>query len=93
MRSPSAVRTSSPTMMTVRPSGAASRARSAPSIRSWSVIARCVNPRVAAALTTATGARQAVEAAAGVAMEVDEGGRAPPWSPATPLRSAGPGTS
>ena len=39
-----AVRTSSPTM-TVSPSGAASRARSAPSIRSWSVIARCVSPR------------------------------------------------
>ena len=34
-----AVFTSSPTM-TVRSSGAASRARSAPSMRSWSVIAR-----------------------------------------------------
>src|SRR5688572_22029001 len=41
--------------MTVRPSGAASRAASAASIRSWSVIARCVSPRAVAARTTAAG--------------------------------------
>ncbi len=62
MRSPSAVLTSSPTI-TVSPSGAASRARSAPSIVSWSVIARCVRPRVAAAFTTDDGdARQSNDA-------------------------------
>ena len=54
MRSPSRVRTSSP-IITTRPAGAASRARSAPSIRSWSVIARCVSPRDAAAWTTDAG--------------------------------------
>ena len=58
MRSPSAVLTSSPTM-TVSPAGAAARAASAPSIRSWSVTTRCVNPRAAAARTTSPGrARQ-----------------------------------
>ena len=58
MRSPSAVLTSSPTI-TVSSSGAASRARRAPSIRSWSVIARWVIPRFAAAFTTLSGdARQ-----------------------------------
>jgi hypothetical protein len=47
IRSPSAVRISSPTM-TVRSSpseAAAARPESAPSIRSWSVIARWVRPR------------------------------------------------
>ena len=44
MRSPSRVFTSSPTR-TVSPAGASARASSAPSIRSWSVIARCVSPR------------------------------------------------
>ena len=54
MRSPSAVFTSSPTM-TVSPAGAVARASSAPSIRSWSVIARWVSPRAAAARTTSAG--------------------------------------
>src|SRR5664279_5291217 len=54
IRSPSAVFTSSPTI-TVRPSGARSRASSAPSIRSWSVIARWVRPRSAAARTWSRG--------------------------------------
>ena len=35
--------------MIVNPAGAASRMRSAPSIRSWSVMIRCVRPRLTAA--------------------------------------------
>ena len=45
MRSPSGVLTSEPTMM-VMSLGAVSRARSASSIRSWSVMARWVSPRL-----------------------------------------------
>ena len=54
IRSPSRVRTSQPTI-TVTPGTRASRALCAPSIRSWSVMARWVMPRVAAARTTASG--------------------------------------
>ena len=57
IRSPSVVLTSSPTM-TVRPAGASSRASSATSIRSWSVIARCVSPRACAAFTMSSGVGQ-----------------------------------
>jgi hypothetical protein len=52
--SPSTDWISSPTI-TVSPSGAVSRAARAASMRSWSVIARCVRPRDTAARTTASG--------------------------------------
>ena len=76
IRSPAVVRISWPTI-TVEAGRLARRrlacASSAPSIRSWSVIARCVRPRAAAARTTAAGRRERVEARRGVAVEVDEG--------------------
>src|SRR6187401_1515160 len=62
MRSPSADRTSSPTM-TVRSAVPRSRARKAPSIRSWSVMARWVSPmRRALATSEAGSARESNEA-------------------------------
>src|SRR3954452_6073664 len=54
IRSPSRVLTSSPTM-TVSSGAASACASCATSIRSWSVIARCVNPRSTAALTISLG--------------------------------------
>ena len=72
MRSPSLVLTSSPTM-TVSPRAPRRARASAPSIRSWSVIARWVSPAVAAARTTSAGVDRQSKRRRRVAVQVDEG--------------------
>ena len=87
MRSPSSVLTSSPTI-TVSPAGAISRASSATSIRSWSVIARWVSPRSTAARSMSVGCGQRIEAA--TCGSADRRTRAVAGAPRHPPSSVGP---
>ena len=88
------VLTSSPTM-SVRPgAGRPPVARpSAPSIRSWSVIARWVRPRAGRRPDDATRAGQRVERRARVWQCRSKNARAAPPVPPRAVRSAGPATS
>ena len=89
MRSPSRVLTSSPTMI-VSPAGASSRASSATSIRSWSVIARWVRPRAWAAFMTSFGADR--QSKLPRVWQCRSTNARPFTAGSGPIRSAGPAT-